>query len=82
MLQPPLDNRHTDISATDLRFMVSKWSLFTAKCIEADTPHRLLDSLHLILITHAVYFYAITNFSNAAALLDVTWYVASVQRVT
>ncbi|KAI0746746.1 hypothetical protein C8Q80DRAFT_793014 [Daedaleopsis nitida] len=33
----------------------------------------VLDSLHLALITHAVYFYAITNFTNVLELTIPTW---------
>lgn len=35
----------------------------------------MLDSLHLALIVHAVYFYAVTNFSKIFNLLIPTWYV-------
>ena len=39
--------------------------------------HRVLDSLHLALITHSVYFYAVINFSNLLELMIPTWYVSS-----
>ncbi|GJE98226.1 hypothetical protein PsYK624_144510 [Phanerochaete sordida] len=32
----------------------------------------VLDSLHLALICHTIYFYAVTNFANPLAMLDVT----------
>ncbi|KAI1798239.1 hypothetical protein LXA43DRAFT_1088364 [Ganoderma leucocontextum] len=37
----------------------------------------VLDSLHLALIVHAVYFYAVTNFSNILNLLVPTWSILS-----
>lgn len=35
--------------------------------------YRALDSLHLILVSHTVYSYTITNFGNVPALLKPTW---------
>ncbi|TDL19790.1 hypothetical protein BD410DRAFT_791655 [Rickenella mellea] len=35
--------------------------------------HRSLNTLHTIVISHAVYGYLITNFSNPLALLEGTW---------
>jgi hypothetical protein len=35
----------------------------------------MCDTVHLALITHAIYFYTVTNFSNPLALLDPTLYV-------
>ncbi|KAM5537064.1 hypothetical protein V8D89_009210 [Ganoderma adspersum] len=37
----------------------------------------ILDSLHLALIVHAVYFYAVTNFSKILNLLIPTWSILS-----
>ncbi|RDX54470.1 hypothetical protein OH76DRAFT_1478766 [Lentinus brumalis] len=37
----------------------------------------MLDSLHLALITHAVYFYAVTNFTNLLELMIPTWSILS-----
>ncbi|RPD65458.1 hypothetical protein L226DRAFT_530957 [Lentinus tigrinus ALCF2SS1-7] len=37
----------------------------------------VLDSLHLALITHSVYFYAVTNFSNLLELTIPTWSILS-----
>ena len=37
------------------------------------TQDRSLDTLHLILITHSMYFYLISNFSNGKALQFTTW---------
>ena len=36
---------------------------------------RMCDTIHLVLITHGIYFYAVTNFSNPAALQYPTLYV-------
>ena len=36
---------------------------------------RILDTLHTIFVTHAVYYYAVTNFFNFFALLKITWCV-------
>jgi len=33
---------------------------------------RMCDTVHLALITHGIYFYAITNFSNLDALQNPT----------
>ena len=35
---------------------------------------RALDSLHLALVTHAVYVYAVTDFANLLALEMPIWY--------
>ena len=35
-----------------------------------------MDSLHLALVVHAVYFYAVTNFTNVFMLDVPTWYVS------
>lgn len=43
--------------------------------IKTDASRRLLDSLHLVLISYTIYFYAVTNFSNIFAMLEATWYV-------
>ncbi|TFK93382.1 hypothetical protein K466DRAFT_511700 [Polyporus arcularius HHB13444] len=45
------------------------------KLLVTSTVHRMLDSLHLALITHAVYFYAVTNFTNLLELMIPTWCV-------
>ncbi|KAI0717411.1 hypothetical protein C8T65DRAFT_737992 [Cerioporus squamosus] len=37
----------------------------------------VLDSLHLALITHSLYFYAVTNFSNLLELMIPTWSILS-----
>ena len=37
---------------------------------------RVMDSLHLALVVHAVYFYAVTNFTNVFMLDVPTWCVS------
>ena len=36
-------------------------------------PNRVLDSLQLALVVHAVYYYAVLNFFNPIALLAPVW---------
>lgn len=36
---------------------------------------RLLDSLQLAMISHAVYTYTVTDFANWLAVLELPWYV-------
>ncbi|EJF63656.1 hypothetical protein DICSQDRAFT_54879 [Dichomitus squalens LYAD-421 SS1] len=36
---------------------------------------RFLDTLHLLLISHTVYVYAVSGFGNLLALLEPTWYI-------
>ena len=36
---------------------------------------RICDTVHIAIVTHSVYFYAVTNFSNPLALGDATVYV-------
>jgi hypothetical protein len=39
-----------------------------------DMPEiRLLDAFHLALISHAVYFYLVSNYANPMALTQVVW---------
>jgi hypothetical protein len=35
---------------------------------------RICDTVHIVIVTHAVYLYAVTNFSNPAALEEATLY--------
>ncbi|KAI1798231.1 hypothetical protein LXA43DRAFT_1088358 [Ganoderma leucocontextum] len=42
----------------------------------------VLDSLHLALVVHAIYFYAVTNFSNASVLAVPTWSILAQIAVT
>jgi hypothetical protein len=39
------------------------------------TLHRLLDTLHLMFVTHAVYWFTITNFGDFLALEKAVWCV-------
>ena len=39
---------------------------------------RVLDFLHLIMISHAFYFYTVKNYMNPVALLKITWSVVTV----
>lgn len=34
---------------------------------------RILDTVHLIMVTHTVYHYAITNFGDFLGVLKPTW---------
>ncbi|OAX33157.1 hypothetical protein K503DRAFT_804595 [Rhizopogon vinicolor AM-OR11-026] len=34
---------------------------------------RILDTLHLALITHCVYYYLVTNYANIGALTEIVW---------
>lgn len=36
--------------------------------------YRALDSLHLALVTHSVYYYAVKDFANPLALEIPIWY--------
>jgi hypothetical protein len=36
---------------------------------------RVLDSLHLAFVSHALYFYSVTSFDDILALLTPTWFV-------
>ncbi|KAF4571084.1 hypothetical protein EYR36_001646 [Pleurotus pulmonarius] len=42
----------------------------------------ILDTLHLALVTHALYFYMITNFSNTEAIVVPSWSILSQVYVT
>ena len=35
----------------------------------------MLDTLHLAMITHAVYYYGVTNFGNVETMYYPVWYV-------
>ncbi len=37
--------------------------------------HRLIDSVQLAFLVHALYFYAVSNFGNLEALLRPSWYL-------
>ena len=39
------------------------------------TLTRILDTLHLIFIAHALYYYLILNYANPMALPNIIWYV-------
>ena len=41
-----------------------------------ESEFRVMDSLHLALVVHAVYFYAVTNFTNVFMLDVPTWCVS------
>jgi hypothetical protein len=34
-----------------------------------------MDTLHVALVTHTLYWYNITNFGDYTALLQIVWYV-------
>ena len=42
---------------------------FTSPC----WLHRVLDSLHLALCIHMLYWYLVTNYGNSLELLEVQW---------
>ncbi|KAH9920026.1 uncharacterized protein BXZ73DRAFT_104841 [Epithele typhae] len=42
----------------------------------------ILDSLHLALVVHAIYFYAVINFANPAALEVLVWSILIVSSLT
>jgi hypothetical protein len=37
--------------------------------------HRILDTLQLAMVSHAVYTYAVSDFGNTEALMFPVWYV-------
>jgi hypothetical protein len=43
---------------------------------------RMIDSLHLALITHTLYWYLIKNFGDYIQLKIVIWYVSRARRCT
>ncbi|TBU23947.1 hypothetical protein BD311DRAFT_672889 [Dichomitus squalens] len=43
---------------------------------------KVLDSLHLALIVHSIYYYAVTNFMNPKVLASPTWSILGVSDVT
>ena len=43
--------------------------------LSLSTLNRILDTLHLALISHTVYEYSVSNFGNLIALLEPTWCV-------
>lgn len=45
----------------------------------ASAGHRLIDALHLACIVHAGYHYAVSNYGNTLAMLNVTWCVLAMQ---
>ncbi|KIM76788.1 hypothetical protein PILCRDRAFT_91424 [Piloderma croceum F 1598] len=53
-----------------------------AQAIACCLSLRMCDTVHLALITHGIYFYAITNFSNPAALQNPTLTIMSVSDLT
>ena len=42
--------------------------------------HSLLDTFHVILIMHMIYYYLVTNYDNPSALTESVWYVFSFYR--
>lgn len=41
--------------------------------LEYLSRRRILDFLHMVMISHAVYYYTVTNYMNPIALLRITW---------
>ena len=46
------------------------------------TAARVLDALNLAIIVHTLYFYMVTSYGNQLVLLDPTWSVLAMLRVS
>ena len=55
-----------------VRLLLADWAV----CVAEESKFRVMDSLHLALVVHAVYFYAVTNFTNVFMLDVPTWCVS------
>lgn len=54
--------------------VLSLSSIVNLPQLHAEERIRVLDTLHLALVTHGLYFYLISNFMNARAIASPTWY--------